>query len=231
MSSNWREATAVTRACAHFRRHLLQLRALRVRSDNSTTVSILRRLGSRHRHLDLTMQPVIALVLRSGLHILPEHIAGELNETADRLSRNLVDRNEWRLTPAAMATIRRRLGVPTCDWFATARTTQCARYGALSSYDTTATYRDAMRCDWRNEALGLFVPPFNLILEVMLRLDSMAPHVHGIVVVPDWPSAPWASLLPWRQPPIRLPPSSIAPAPSSPAMRDGRSPPLLAFRI
>ena len=157
-----------------------------------------------------------------------EHIAGIDNWVADQLSRNIDKRNEWRLSPKAVEQLRRHFNCDfTVDWLASALTTHCRRYGTIDRHDSNATYFDAMHCDWRGE-FGLVVPPFNLAFDVLCKLLD-EPKAHGIVVLPCWPSAPWASMLPWRRV-FFLSPSALQPTNRHP-MRDERSPHLVAFEF
>ena len=231
-SSNWRESTAIQRAFNHFKRRLRHLRVLTIRSDNSTAISTLRRYGSRHKHLDLALSSLLETALRWRLEINAQHIAGEANTAADRLSRNIAtERNEWRLSAAAMRAITARFGAPTIDWFASDATTQLPRFASLE-HSPRALYRDAMTADWTGE-FGLFVPPINLVEKVIHRIDET--RAHGILVVPAWTAMTWAAWLPWlrRSDFLYLPRSAmqVPPAAARHPMRDGRSPQLVAFRV
>jgi hypothetical protein len=229
-SSNWREATAIQRAFDRFSHRIRKMRCLTIRSDNSTAISILRRYGSRHKHLDLALSRLLATALRRRLEIRPQHIAGLANTVADRLSRNIAtNRNEWRLSPAAMRRIRAHFGPPTVDWFASDATAQCHRFVSLLP-STRALGRDAFEFDWTSE-FGLFAPPINLIHKVMMRIEST--NAHGVVVVPAWPSAPWGASVPWLSSRlIYLPATAMrAASASTPLMRDGRAPRLVAFQL
>jgi hypothetical protein len=231
-SSNWRESTAIQHAFDHFRRRIRPLRCLLVQSDNSTAVSTLRRFGSRHKHLDLALQPMLQRVLAWRLELRVEHIAGEHNTIADRLSRNLMtERNEWRLSDQAMRMIVRRFGEPTIDWFASPTNHRCPRFASWHSEPQRprAVYHDAMSVDWSKD-FGLFVPPINMISRVMNRIDEQ--RARGIMVVPAWFSQHWAARVPWRSRDsiIWLPQSAMRSA-SEPAMRDGRATQLVAFLI
>ncbi len=232
-SSNWRESTATARAYQHFKRHLKRHASLLIRTDNTTTLSTLRRFGSRHKHLDEALAPLLHSVIKRQIDMRAEHIAGTDNYIADRLSRAINKHNEWRLAPWALQHIRRTFNIDfTIDWLASASTAQCARYGTADVYDRQAAVQNALRVAWRDET-GLVVPPFNLIFRVLNKL-ALEPHAHGVMVVPSWPSAPWAPLIPWRRRShiLELPPAALVTADGARnPMRDGRSPPLIAFRF
>lgn len=86
-SSNLREATAVTRAFASFRRRLARVTSILVRSDNTTTVAALNKFGSRARSIGLALEPVLRLVMRRRISLRALHVPGVTNVLADRLSR------------------------------------------------------------------------------------------------------------------------------------------------
>ena len=237
-SSNWREAEGMRLALHAFRSRWSKLRSLRLRSDNSTVVSILRRGGSRHRHLGQVLDASMRQLEHHRVNLLVEHIAGTDNVVADQLSRaglSDTDRNDWSLSPTAFARICRRYGRPTIDWFATHRNALCSRFATRRPH-RRATYIDAMRCNWRNE-FGIFVPPFNLLEQVIHRLHVQGAgsprRPMGILVVPHWPSRPWYGTLMESlaiERPLSLGTSAIATGSPQP-MRSSRQPPMLAFLI
>lgn len=231
LSSNWREATGVTRAFFAFRRRLRRVRTVLIRTDNTTTLSILRRFGSRHRHLGVALEPLLRFVLRHRIVLLAEHVAGAENGAADRLSRITPSRNEWHLRRSALAAAVTHFDVqPTIDWFASYNSHLCPRYVSRCP-DPRAVAVDALRQPWHGE-FGLFVPPINLLSRVVSRIARQ--HAHGIVVVPAWPSRPWwstlMSLTTCRPLPLPRDAMVVDHLPSHP-MRDERAPPLVAFLI
>lgn len=229
-SSNWRETTGVTRAFFAFRRAIRTCTHLRIESDNTTAVSILRRFGSRHKHLGRAADPLLRAVLRWGLCLQPIHLPGDDNRAADRLSRIAPERNEWSLSWEAMRAISRRWGRPTFDWFATHTNAKTQRFCARHP-DPRSTRTDAFIHDWADESLGLFVPPLNLIPRVLAKiLDDQAP---AILVVPWWPTRPWFSAIQSQAIDLLvLPDSAMVPAPGAPhPMRDRCPPLMLACRL
>jgi hypothetical protein len=228
-SSNWRESTAITLAYFAFRRRLRRVRTLLVRTDNTTALSTLRRLGSRHRHLGLALEPLLRACFRRRTLLQAEHIAGLDNTAADRLSRLDPSRNEWRLAPTAYRSIVAQFGEPTIDWFATHRNALCRRFASRRP-DPRATFVDAMRATWSGQ-FGLFVPPINLLHKVVARLDEQ--QATGIVVVPNWPTRPWfGSLMQLARATLPLPRGSmLVESGFRHPMRDQRAPPLIAVLL
>lgn len=229
-SSNWREMTGVTRGFFTFASRLRRLRTLRIESDNSTAVSILRRFGSRHRHLGLAAEPLLRAVLRWGLQIQPVHLPGIENELADRLSRIDPQRNDYSVSWPAFHSIVMAFGRPSIDWFATAANKRLRRYCARRQ-DHKATFVDAFSVPWRDE-FGLFHPPINLLSKVIARIADQ--NAHGIVIAPRWPSRPWFGLLMQlaRAAPLQLGEDALVPAPfARHPLRDQRSPPLIAVLV
>lgn len=228
-SSNWREATALTRGWFAFASRIRRFRHLRVESDNMTAVSILRRFGSRHRHLGLALEPLLRAALRWNVQLQPVHLPGVDNLIADRLSRIDPPSNEWSLSKSAFDLICDEFGRPTIDWFAAHRNALLPRYAARR-VDLNATFIDAFSTSWSNE-FGLWVPPINLIPRVVQRIIS--DDAHGVLVVPAWPSRPWwaqVTALARRQ--ILLPYSAMVPAPQGRhPLRDQSAPPLVALLV
>lgn len=228
-SSNWRETTALTRGLFSFASRIRRARVLRIETDNTTALSILRRFGSRHRHLGLAAEPLLRAVLRWRVHLQPLHIPGVRNVLADRLSRITPPRNEWALSRLAFNMICSELATPTIDWFASAANHQVARYASLRP-DPHATFVNAFAVSWEGE-LGLFVPPLNLLSRVLSRIQDTG--ASGIVVAPFWPTRPWFPLLlSMSRGLVHLPEGSMVPVPfAHHPMRDQRAPPLLAVLV
>lgn len=226
-SSNWREVTAVVRGFFSFYRRVRSLDRLIIESDNRTAVSVLRRFGSRHRHLGVAMDPLLRAVLRNGIHIEPRYLPGALNAVADRLSRIDPQRNEWSLSWDAFDRIVERFGQPTVDFFASCSNAKVRRFASRLP-DPRATFVDAFHQDWSRE-YGLFVPPINLIWRVVAQLVDQ--RACGILVVPFWPTQSWSPVL-FDCESIMLPSDAMRPAPYAPhPMRNGVAPPLVAYRL
>lgn len=174
------------------------------------------------------MQLLLDDAMAQQIDVQAEHISGVNNEVADRLSRNLDSKLDWHLAPSAVNNIKRHFRRDfTIDWLASARTTHCARYGTLDRHDSRAAVFNSLHVTWADE-FGLAVPPFNLIARVVTKLLN-EPDAHGVLVIPNWPSAFWMPMIMMRRhgAPLTLPSSSLQSTGAHP-MRDNRSPPLLA---
>lgn len=230
-SINELEAMAVVRAWEAFRPHLYLRPDSEIvfESDNTTTVSYLSKWGGRLARIGRILEPMQDEMIKMRLHPVAVHLPGEENREADRLSRLRESaRNEWRLSPTAFEMIRAHFGQPTMDWFASPSTALVRRF-ATRFPDTRAAVIDAFRADWSSEILGIAVPPFNVIDRVVAK--AIEEQAAMIVVVPRWPTRPfWSALVSHASAWLDLGPALQASATAHP-MRDGRSPPLVAFRL
>jgi len=219
---------AIRNTLFSFRRRLKRGARVLFRTDNTVSLSILRRMGSRWRHLGEALEPVLRWTLRRKIWLMSEHVPGVENVQSDRLSRMTPSRNEWRLSDDAYETICDAFGTPTIDWFASLASHRCRRYCSRLP-DPRATLIDAFRHSWTGE-FGLFVPPINLIDKVVQRMALQG--AEGVVVAPLWPSRPFfgALMQASRSPMIVLPVGAMIPAGVHP-LRDHRCPPLVAFRL
>ena len=226
-SQNWRELTGLVRSFQHWLPLLKAAKIVRIRTDNTTALSCVRRLGSRHRHLGRAVEPLVRSVLRHRMHVQAYHVPGVLNTAADRLSRLAPDSNEWGVRQAALDKVCRSLGVTLeIDWMASSDNAKCDAYCSWHA-DVGARCTNAFAWDWADR-IGYWCPPINLIPRVLGKIA--AEGASGVVVVPWWPTQPWFEALRQRAKAWRHLPATafVAPASGHP-LRDGRAPPLTAF--
>lgn len=218
--------------------------ALVIKSDNSTTVSYLRKWGGRHKHLALVLQDAQRRLLAQRVPLLSLHLPGVDNSAADALSRQShLLRHEWELSPDAVghllslttsASTSRTTSTFDVDWFAQPHNAKATMF-ATRWPDPRATFLDAFAHSWRRPtSLQLWTPPFPLVSRVVAKVDR--DQASGWLVVPFWPTMPWFGALMAlpRRALTRLPSTWCRPASmssSAKVMRDGKAPPLLAVWV
>ena len=228
-SQNERELTGLVRAFMRWLPLLVKAKHVRVRTDNTTALSCLRRLGSRHRHLGIVVEPLVRAVLRHRLELQAHHIPGELNSAADRLSRLTPPAGEWYVKQAAYERACKVLdSQPTMDWFATHVNSKCDRFCTFQ-FDPIATHSNAMAWTWSTET-GWFVPPINLIGQVWQKIEE--DQAEGILVLPFWPTKAWFAAVKQRATKqFHFQADDIVvPGPRHP-FRDKKMPPMTAFLL
>lgn len=232
-SSNLRETSAVTAAFFALLELIPWGSRLLIRSDNTTAVAAVRRMGARSRLIGQAIEPLIRAALRRQIQLSVEHLPGRLNGLADRLSRFTLYRNDWGLTHSAMAALLwhwpETAGL-TIDLFASREFHLLDRYVSME-WDTTATAIDAFTLDWSLES-PLIVPPINLIPAVCGNLLDHAPPL-CVLVTPSWPSASWwATISSMATSAALLPPQFIRPPPhDAPILLRGPPPAMVAWLL
>ena len=99
------------------------------------------------------------------------------------------DRNDVMLNPLAFHQARKALRFkPSVYLFASAQHHQLPRYFSRAA-DPKAAGIDAFRADWKAESAPYANPPWPLIAAVLRKIRHDEARV--MLVVPDWPNAPW----------------------------------------
>lgn len=232
-SSNLRETAAVTAAFFSFLDRIPWGARLLIRSDNTTAVAAVRRMGARSRPIGQAIEPLIRTVLRRQIQVSVEHIPGVHNSLADRLSRFTLHRNDWGLTPAALAALYWRwpeTAELTIDLFASRSFHLLDRYATIE-FDPRASAIDAFTLDWSTES-PLIVPPINLIPAVCGNLLDHAPPL-CVLVTPLWRSASWwGTVSSMATSAVQLPPHFIrAPPHGAPFLLRGPPPVMVAWLL
>lgn len=232
-TSNWKEATAVARAYLFFRDSIPSGSTLLVNTDNTTTLSILRRFGSRIKSLGLTLHYLLQDCVTRRVTLVAEHIKGSDNYLADTLSRaNLSRRNEWQLdrTVADSLLLLWPQFKPTIDLFASPTAHLHPNYRSLSTAPRRRLDLGAFSLPWRGLHAWV-VPPINLINAVLGRLQDDRPQA-AVVVTPCWPNRAWfAVLATLSADSIMLPPWAARQSRDAPIFRDGAPVRLVAWLI
>ena len=195
-SSNWREAMTVVMALERWGAQLRGRRVL-VRSDNTTTVSILNKLDTGAETLEAVASALLNVCQKYDLRVSGRHIKGVENKLADALSRDdfEYDKNDWQLLPSEFAELSTALGQFTVDAFAdgSGSNAMVARHWSRAD--------DAFSHDWKTEAVYAN-PPWELLEETLLKgKESVAACQGGscTVVAPAWLTAAfWRKTKGWR---------------------------------
>ena len=120
------------------------------------------------------------------------HKPGQLNVTADTLSRHFEDGIEWQLNPQLFDRICRAFGTPQVDLFAS-RINHLIPIYASWKPDPSATYVDAFSINWSQFANSYAFPPFCLIARCLQKIVLEQATV--ILLVPCWHTQMWFTRL------------------------------------
>lgn len=123
------------------------------------------------------------------------HVKGELNTTADALSR-LSRSGDYRLAGGVLEQIEDALDTTAdVDLFATAQNTQCTRYVTVEDVEpdgVTIIARDAMTIPWTGWT-ALVHPPIPMLARCLAKICRDG--TRAILVCPRWRGAPWMHAL------------------------------------
>ena len=111
----------------------------------------------------------------------------DLNTVADRESRCMRDRSDWKLDTNIFDRINQMFGPLEVVLFASRLTHQCRRYFSWRP-DPFAEATDAFLQDW-SSVRGFANPPWNLVPDVLAKTQSQGAKV--ILVAPVWKAQPW----------------------------------------
>lgn len=165
----------------------LQNKVIMIQSDNTTTVSYIKKQGgTRSRRLLGIAQDIWNLAETNNMTLHVSHLAGKSNLRADALSRMKTTDSEWSLHPLAFKKICLRWGQPVMDLFASSINARLPRYVTIE--------QNALSLEWSGTELLYIFPPFVLIQQVIVKLINMA-RFQVIMVVPEWKSRPWFPML------------------------------------
>lgn len=191
-TSNWREATATLLAIQAFAPKL-QRQSILVRTDNTSNVSALNRLGSSVPSLAVIAKQTLTFCHAMGTSVSAQHVPGLSNYLADQLSRIAVDSSDWKLNPVLFREITDRWFLPTVDLFATRVNRQVPRFFSFRA-DPEAAAQDAFAQRWDLEQRPYANPPFNMIGRVLRKIQEEKVH-DFILVAPLWRTQSWWPLL------------------------------------
>ncbi|KAG1133897.1 hypothetical protein G6F38_013197 [Rhizopus arrhizus] len=201
-SINWRELKAAFLAIQSFN---IQNTNLLIRTDNTTSLSYINKQGGT-RSLSL-MTLAIDLwkyCLKHQIHLTAQHIPGVENNIADRESRKIFYKNQWRIHPTAFQTLQQQFGFHDVDLFADRITHLLPKYVSWKP-DPGALTHDAFSLSWSQFRNPWINPPWNMITKCLQKLlHERVPQ--ATIVIPHWPSQLYYPLLETLaiQPPVLL---------------------------
>ena len=183
--SNYRELLAIILTIKSFA-PWLSGKKVQVLTDNISCVAYINHLGGPSTELSRLAQALWDTAYELDIELTARHLAGRLNVTADRLSRQM-SALEWKLHPNLFRFIEKCFGPHTVDRFASLRTTQLPRYNSLL-WDPASEAVDAMAQNWSGE-INFVNAPFKMIPRI---LDKIAEEqATATIIAPVWPSQVW----------------------------------------
>jgi ribonuclease HI len=192
-TSNRRELSAVLKALEVVKRgwfleggERFSRITVRIRSDNTTTVSCLNKCYSTSDILLNIVKKVWRLSMELGINIKAEWLPGRDNELADQLSRRgkgyaLGLAMEWFIL------FNRFWGPFTVDCMAESITAKVPRFFAQYP-DAGAAGIDAFSQPWGGENVWVFPPP-GMVGKVVAHMRRSG--ARGVLLAPEWPSQIW----------------------------------------
>ena len=181
---------------------------IHVKSDNSTAVSYINRLGGTVPNLNKISTDIWLWCFESNNWLSASHIAGIDNCTADVLSRRDVNK-ELSLVPSVFQLLLDKFQLkPDIDLFASRFNNKLPKYVSWKP-DSCATAVDAFSLSWGNLFPYMF-PPFCLLSRVLNKVRKDRTQL-AIVIAPVWKTQVWFPLALdlLVAPPILLPEDSV----------------------
>jgi len=166
---------------------------IKVLSDNSTSVFCINNMGScASMSCDFETKMIWNWAIERNIWISASHIPGSQNTEADKESRKNETYTEWKLNENIFSEIISNFEFqPNIDLFASRINKQLSCFVSYRP-DPEATHINSFTIDWSNLEIYAF-PPFSCIGKVLQKI--IHDKAKGIIVVPNWPTQPWYSLL------------------------------------
>lgn len=190
--SNARELMAVLLALKSFK-DSLKGKNVQIMSDNIVTIAYINHLGGPCPDLVKITKAIWAEAYSQRVNLQAKHVAGCLNDVADRLSRlSPYSTYSWSLHPALFRLLDQMWGPHSFDRFADITNHLCPRYNSLF-YDPLSSGVDALaQQDWGRH--NNFVNcPFHLIPKVLQIIQNQ--QAEATIIAPLWRAQPWFPVL------------------------------------
>ena len=168
---------------------------VRVYCDNSTAVAYIRKQGGTHSQalFHKTLE-LFQLLDQYVITLIPTHLPGARNVTADALSRlSQPSPTEWRLQTKTLNKLFYVFGTPLIDMFATAENKVTPIF--VSPYpDDRAWAVDALSLSWDDLGLVYAFPPAPIVPKTLQKIQKSR-GTTVILIASQHPSRPWHPLL------------------------------------
>ena len=154
--------------------------------DNQSSARIIE-CGSMKKDLHAISIEIFELCFENKIELSVEWIPRLENEAADLASRsaNILDVDDWQITPNFFSIIDRKWGPITIDAFANSYNTKTKRFYSLF-HSPHCEGVNAFAYDWSQE-MCLLVPPVSVVGKVLNHL--LLCKAKAVLVVPDWKSS------------------------------------------
>ena len=166
---------------------------IKVLSDNTTTVACINKMGTtRSKDCNKVAQDIWNWVIAHGNWLTASHIPGRVNTEADKESRKSLTRTEWKLNPSIFKSVMEHFDwKPEIDLFASRINFQIQKFVSYH-HDPDSWAVNAFTFDWGSMKFYAF-PPFSCVNKMLNKI--VTDKAEGIVIVPNWPSQCWYSML------------------------------------
>jgi hypothetical protein len=163
---------------------------LLLESDASATCWCWRK-GSKNQSMNAIIQPLVCQVHQKNVFLQVQHIPGQLNVEADKLSREMDPKN-YHLRRAIFQQVCHTFRFfPSIDLFANRTNRQCRLYCSWHQDGHPENQGNAFSKTW-NQAAWIN-PPWEIIPRVLKKIGRDGST--ALVCLPLWRSAPWWGLL------------------------------------
>ena len=162
---------------------------IRLRLDNTTGVSVINHMGTRHSdQCNKLCKTIWEWCIQRHIWISAAHLPGSLNTVADTESRCKNNNLEWMINPDILQHALKQLSFkPEIDLFASRINKQFPVYASYRP-DPNAMAIDAFTIQWTDLKLHAF-PPFSVIPLVIHKICQ--DQAQGIIVIPEWTTQYW----------------------------------------
>ena len=149
--------------------------------------------GSMKPELQWFATEIFLFCFKNNISLIVEWIPREQNTLADTASRlaDIIDIEDWGLTPSFFSFLNNRYGPFTLDAFANYYNTKCSKFYSLYHCPGSSGV-DALTYNWYGENV-LLVPPVNAIGNTLQHLRVC--KAKGVLIAPKWPSGVFWPLL------------------------------------
>lgn len=179
--------------------------------DNTSAIAYINKFGgTRSSSLNQLALRIWTYCFANHIHLSTLYVPSLCNP-ADAPSRQMIQQNDWALSPLAYQQLDQLWGPHHIDLFASPTNTKIPHNFVSWDHHPTATWTNAFSRDWTTIAGRLYMcPPWNLIQRILLRLKQQPRP--ATLITPNWPSAPWWPTLQLMtiSRPHPLPPSALS---------------------